>query len=98
MKTKLLAVLLLAGASAFAQTRFSVSVGTYNRGYYAAPVQSYGYANSYAYGNGYGYGDRYAYDRHEWREHERHERRERELRRWHDRDDYYRGARDGYYR
>jgi hypothetical protein len=41
MKTKLLALALLAGGSMFAQTRFTFSVGTggYNRGYYnAAPA------------------------------------------------------------
>ena len=47
MKTKLIGFLLLAGASAFAQTRFSIQVGS-------GPVSGYAPAyNSYDYGNGY---------------------------------------------
>src|ERR1700730_14269844 len=43
MKTKLLAVALLAGGSMFAQTRFSigVSVGGYDRGYYPQAPPAY---------------------------------------------------------
>ena len=48
MKTKLIAFLLMAGASAFAQTRFSIHIGS---------GPAYGYAPAY---NGYGYGDGYA--------------------------------------
>ena len=40
MKTKLFAVMLLAGASAFAESRFSISIGGYSPGYYE---QSSGY-------------------------------------------------------
>src|SRR5262249_35911336 len=37
MKTKLLAVMLLAGGSLFAETRFSIGVGIGTPGYYAPP-------------------------------------------------------------
>lgn len=49
MKTKLIAFVLLAGASAFAQTRFSIRIGggSYGPGYGYAPAPVY---------NGYGYG------------------------------------------
>src|SRR6266567_1475461 len=48
MKTKLIAFLFLAGASAFAQTRFSIRIGS---------GPSYGYAPAYnGYGSGYGNG------------------------------------------
>ena len=49
MKTKLFALLFLAGASAFAQTRFSIRIGGggYGPGYAYAPAPAY---------NGYGYG------------------------------------------
>jgi len=36
MKSKLLGLILIAGASAFAQTRFSFSIGSYRPGYNAA--------------------------------------------------------------
>lgn len=51
MKTKLLALALLAGGTMFAQTRFSIgiTVGGNNRGYYAQPAP-YAYAQPY---NGY---------------------------------------------
>lgn len=71
MQSKLLIVfMLLAGGSAFAQTRFSIGIGLggYGPGYYApapayvAPARpyyrSYGYSNGYApgyYGGGAGY-------------------------------------------
>ena len=57
MKFKLLAALLVVGGSAFAQTRFSISVGGYGRGYYAPPPPVY-YGQGRAYGNygGYAYG------------------------------------------
>lgn len=55
MKSKLVLLALLASASAFAQTRFSFSIGTYPRGYYAAPPAYYnGPARPNAYGYGYG--------------------------------------------
>ncbi len=43
MKTKLLAMALLAGSSMFAETRFSIgiNVGGYGRGYYAAAPPAY---------------------------------------------------------
>lgn len=55
MKTKLLALVLVAGGSMFAQTRFSIgiSVGQHNRGYSqaqaytAAPVYQQGYDTRY---------------------------------------------------
>jgi hypothetical protein len=46
MKTKVIALLLLAGASAFAQTRFSIHIGS---------GPAYGYAPAYnGYGSSYG--------------------------------------------
>lgn len=46
MKTKLLGIMLLAGSTLFAETRFSVSIGMggYGNGYYAAPAPSVAYA------------------------------------------------------
>lgn len=57
MKSRLIAVLLLAGASAFAQSRFSVVIGGGSRyGYAPAPVYNgYGGYGGYGYGGGYGY-------------------------------------------
>src|SRR5947209_874327 len=53
MKTKLIAFLLLAGASAFAETRFSIRVGS---------GPDYGYAPAYnGYGSDYGYGRPHVY-------------------------------------
>lgn len=49
MKTKLFVVMLFAGASAFAQTRFSFSIGSYGPGYYPPPPTYYGQARPYAY-------------------------------------------------
>jgi hypothetical protein len=58
MKSKLILLALLVGGSAFAQTRFSFSIGTYPRGYYAAPPANYygpARPNAYVYGTpGYG--------------------------------------------
>ena len=64
MKTKLIALMLIAGASAFAQTRFSISIGGYGPGYYApAPAYSYngpGRPHVYrSYGPGWGGGAGY---------------------------------------
>ena len=61
MKTNLIALMLIAGASAFAQTRFSISIGGYGPGYYApAPAYSYngpGRPHVYrSYGPGWGGG------------------------------------------
>src|SRR5260370_20737462 len=53
MKTKLIAFLLLAGASAFAQTRFSIRVGS-GPAYGYAPACN-GYGSDYGYSSGYGY-------------------------------------------
>ena len=55
MKSKLIVLTLLAGASAFAQTRLSFSIGTYPRGYYAAPPATY-YAPARPNAYGYSYG------------------------------------------
>ena len=64
MNSKLLiAFVLLAGGSAFAQTRFSIGihVGGYNRGYYApapayvAPARSYHGSYGYSYNSAPGY-------------------------------------------
>ena len=53
MKTKLIAFLLLAGASAFAQTRFAIRIGS---------GPDYGYAPAYnGYGSDYGYGRPHVY-------------------------------------
>src|SRR3981081_3781592 len=41
MKSKLIALLLIAGASAFAQTRFSIHIGGSGPGYYAPPPVYY---------------------------------------------------------
>ncbi len=54
MKTKLIAFLLLAGASAFAQTRFSIRIGS-GPDYGYAPAYN-GYGSGYGYGSGSGYG------------------------------------------
>ena len=66
MKTKLLALALLAGGTMFAETRFSIGVnlGGYGGGYYQQPVPyAYGvppcpgpYYNGYCVAGGYGYG------------------------------------------
>src|SRR2546427_555220 len=77
MTTKLIGLLLLAGGAAFAESRFSISIGTGNyghgSGYYYAPSQSssYGYDRGSSYGydrGGAGYGGNN-------RRHEREERR-----------------------
>jgi hypothetical protein len=54
VKTKLIAFLLLAGASAFAQTRFSIRIGGYGPSYGYAPAPTYNY-NGYGSGHGNGY-------------------------------------------
>ena len=41
MKSKLVAPMLLVGASAFAESRFSISIGGYAPGYYAPPPEYY---------------------------------------------------------
>ena len=58
MKTKLLGVMLLAGSSLFAETRFSVGIGVGGYGYAAPPVVAY--APPYP-GPGYGWIDGYWY-------------------------------------
>ena len=53
MKSKLILLMVIAGASAFAQTRFSVQIGGYGPGYYARPPVGYGPARPYrSYGPG----------------------------------------------
>ncbi len=42
MKSKLMLFMLVAGGSAFAQTRFSIHIGGYGPGYYAPPPVYYG--------------------------------------------------------
>ena len=54
MKTKLIAFLLLAGASAFAQTRFSIHIGSGPAYGYAPAYNGYG-SSDYGYSSGYGY-------------------------------------------
>src|SRR5262245_16708437 len=49
MNSKLIAFALLAGGSAFAQTRFSFSVGTYGPGYSAPPPAYYAPARPHVY-------------------------------------------------
>lgn len=49
MKSKLIALMLIAGASAFAQTRFSIQIGGYGPGYYAPPPVYYGPARPHVY-------------------------------------------------
>src|SRR6266481_756090 len=60
MKSKLMLFMLVAGGSAFAQTRFSVHIGGYGPGYYAPPPVYYGPARPQRYydsgwGGGAGY-------------------------------------------
>jgi hypothetical protein len=56
MKYKLIAFMLIAGGSAFAQSRFSIQIGGYGPGYYAPPPAYYGPARHYrSYGGGAGY-------------------------------------------
>jgi hypothetical protein len=50
MKAKLILLMVVAGASAFAQTRFSIQIGGYGPGYYAPPPAYYRPARPYAYG------------------------------------------------
>ncbi len=57
MKSKLIALTLFAGASAFAETRFSVQIGGYGPGYYAPPPVYYAPARPHvyrSYGPGWG--------------------------------------------
>ena len=49
MKYKLIAFMLLAGGSAFAETRFSIRIGGYGPGYYAPPTGYYAPARPYVY-------------------------------------------------
>src|SRR4051794_5794130 len=66
MKTKLLALALLAGGSLFAETRFSISIGTggYDRGYY--PPAPYAVVQPPCPGPGYNWVEGYYGDRHAW--------------------------------
>jgi hypothetical protein len=85
MKSKLLVLMLLAGGSAFAESRFSISIGGYAPGYYAPPpvyyaparphvlFRSYGQFNRGWGGAGYWGGDGYWGESPE-RQHERAER------------------------
>jgi hypothetical protein len=78
VKTRLMALLLLAGASAFAETRFSIRIGS-------GPDYGYARPHVYSYSPGYrgaGYGgvdpDR-AHRRQEWRGLANHHEQEREM-------------------
>jgi hypothetical protein len=61
MTSKLMALVLIAGGSAFAQSRFSFSIGSYGPGYYApqrgyyAPTRPYGYRSDSGWRGGAGY-------------------------------------------
>lgn len=58
MKSKLIALMLIAGGSAFAESRFSISIGGYAPGYYA-PVPGYrAPARAHVLHRSYGYSDR----------------------------------------
>ena len=59
MKTKLFALMLLAGGSLFAESRFSISIGGYAPGYYAPPPVYYGGGYGGGYRGGYGGYGRY---------------------------------------
>src|SRR6266536_3184172 len=61
MKTKLLALMLLAGGSMFAETRFSIGihVGGYNPGYYALTPPSYAAVRPPCPGPDYSWNDGY---------------------------------------
>src|SRR5712692_637957 len=57
MKTKLIAFMLIAGSSAFAETRFSIHIGGYGPGYYAPPPVYYAPVHPHvyrSYGPGWG--------------------------------------------
>ena len=68
MKSKLITLMLIAGTTAFAESRFSFSIGGYAPGYYAPPpvyyaptrphvlYRSYGLFDRQWDGGGYGYG------------------------------------------
>jgi len=49
MKSKLILLMLIAGASAFAETHFSIQIGGYGPGYYAPPPAYYSPAQPYVY-------------------------------------------------
>ena len=67
MKTKLLAMTLLAGSALFAETHFSIGVGVggYGNGYYAPPPPVVRYAPPYP-GPGYTWVEGYWGPRHRW--------------------------------
>jgi hypothetical protein len=54
MKSKLLVLMLLAGGSAFAESRFSISIGGYAPGYYAPPPVYYAPARPHVLFRSYG--------------------------------------------
>ena len=54
MKTKLLALMFVAGGSLFAETRFSISIGGYGPGYYAPPPVYYAPARPHVLYRSYG--------------------------------------------
>src|SRR5229473_5843055 len=88
MKTKLILLALLAAASMFAQTRFSIRIGVGDRGYYA-PSYAYRSQGSYrpSYGGSYryrepadgsfGYDPEREHQRAEWRALRHHQMEER---------------------
>lgn len=80
MKTKLMALLLLVGASAFAQTRFSIHIGSgpaYGYRYSRPPM--YGYAPAYGGAGYWGVDPDAEHRREEWRGLRNHHEQEREL-------------------
>src|SRR5207253_1852636 len=56
MKSKLIALMLIAGGSAFAESSFAIHIGGYGPGYYAPPpAYYYGHTRPYrSYGSGWG--------------------------------------------
>src|SRR6266566_8007512 len=58
MKSKLIAVMLVAGGSLFAESRFSISIGGYAPGYYAPPPVYYAPVRPHVLYRSYGYSNR----------------------------------------
>ena len=103
MKSKLIALVLLAGGSAFAQTRFSFSIGTGGPGYYAPPPVYYAPARPYFYRHDREWGGAGYWGEDFHRRHERAEWYRRQKQQWYERNrEYvdgraYGSARDGLY-
>jgi hypothetical protein len=85
MTSKLIALMVIAGASAFAQARFSIHIGGYGPGYYAPPPVYYAPARPHVYysipgwgGAGYwGEDPEKQHERAEWRGLHNHQEGER---------------------